>query len=277
MSFINDARSRWNRSGAALAELIGIAGPDPETLPIGGLPIAVVSLEEAAEAMALEALRARGTGRVPRFITSANGQVIALCAKDPSVRALFDRADLIHADGMPMVFASRIAHDHPLPERVATTDLFPRMMEISSEIGLRHFLLGATPDVNQRTIAALKQRYPRLPEIAGHHGYIADIEDEVIRRVDDFAPDVLWVGMGVPREQAFVLRARERLTRVGVIKTAGGLFDFVVGDKRRAPKLLQDIGLEWLWRMMLEPTRLGPRYLKTNLVALRLMLARPKP
>jgi exopolysaccharide biosynthesis WecB/TagA/CpsF family protein len=80
--------------------------------------------------------------------------------------------------------------------------------------------------------------------------------------------------MGVPREQRFVVRHRARLTSVGVIKTSGGLFDFVSGTKRRAPVLMQKTGLEWLWRASLEPKRLGWRYLKTNPSALYLLMTR---
>jgi N-acetylglucosaminyldiphosphoundecaprenol N-acetyl-beta-D-mannosaminyltransferase len=80
--------------------------------------------------------------------------------------------------------------------------------------------------------------------------------------------------MGVPREQTFVVRHRTRLTSVGVIKTSGGLFDFVSGTKPRAPELMQRVGLEWLWRAGLEPKRLGWRYLKTNPSALYLLLTR---
>jgi len=88
------------------------------------------------------------------------------------------------------------------------------------------------------------------------------------------SPDILWVSMGVPREQQFIVRNRHRLTSVGVIKTSGGLFDWLSGSRPRAPVWMQNAGLEWLWRVWLEPKRLGWRYLKTNPLAAYLLLTR---
>lgn len=242
---------------------------------VGGLPITIVDRAGAAEAMCRWAVAHRGSGDMPRYLTSANGQVLAMCDRDPAVRDLFLAADAIHADGMPMVFASRLLTRKPLPERVATTDLVHDVMAIAPRWGVRTFLLGARPEVNAAAVARLRALYPDAPEIAGHHGYFSEQEeDRVIEQIQRFAPDVLWIGMGVPREQQFVLRNRARLDRVGVIKTSGGLFDFLSGLHRRAPQFLQAIGMEWAWRAMLEPTRLGRRYLDTNLTALRLLLTR---
>src|SRR5215469_10406686 len=88
---------------------------------IGGLPIAVIDRAQSAELMVDAALAQRAAGRPPLVFTSANGQVLSMCAREPNIRDLFLAADLIHADGMPMVFASRLFHKTPLPERVATT------------------------------------------------------------------------------------------------------------------------------------------------------------
>lgn len=242
---------------------------------LGGLPIAPVSLVEAADHMVEAALAARGRRGRPLYVTSANGQVIALCHQDRAVRDLFLAADVIHADGQPMVFASKILSARPLPERVATTDLVHDVMRRSGATGLRHFLLGARPEVNERAVEHLRHAYPDVPEIAGHHGYFhRGEEDDVLDAIERFAPDVLWVALGVPLEQRFVMRNRDRLGSVGVIKTSGGLFDFLSHAKIRAPRLVQDVGLEWAWRLAQEPRRLGWRYLTTNPLAAWLLLSR---
>ena len=250
---------------------------DDETTTIGGLPIAVVDRASAAESLCRVALARRGKGGRAYYVTSANGQVLAMCDRDPAVRDLFLAADVIHADGMPMVFVSRLLGRRALPERVATTDLFDDVMALSARHGIRSYLLGARPEINAAALAAVRRRYPDIPEPLGHHGYFdASEEDDVVAEIAEAAPDILWIGLGVPKEQQFSLRHRDRLSSVGVIKTSGGLFDFVAGLHRRAPLLLQKMGLEWAWRATLEPHRLGVRYFDTNFTALRLLLTRTR-
>lgn len=242
---------------------------------IGGLPIVVTDRATAARHLCDLAVSRRGRGGRPAYVTSANGQVLAMCDREPDVRALFLAADAIHADGMPMVFASRLFCPTPLPERVATTDLVHDVMAIAPQAGVRSFLLGATAEVNATAVGNLRRLYPDVAEISGRDGYFSEAEETaVVEAINAAAPDILWVGMGVPREQRFVLRNLDRLTSVGVIKTAGGLFDFLAGKRSRAPLFLQKIGLEWAWRAMLEPRRLGLRYLDTNFTAVRLLLTR---
>ena len=246
-----------------------------QTVMLGGLPITVVDREEAARAMIEAALAHRGSGREPQYLTSANGQVLVECARHPETRDLFLAADAIHADGMPMVVASWYMASRSLPERVATTDLVHDVMKASPAAGVTHFLLGATAEANDAAVANLRRLYPDVAEIDGRNGYFSEAEEEAIcAEIDAKAPDVLWLGLGVPKEQAFVLRNRHRLTNVGVIKTSGGLFDFLSGRRARAPRALQAIGLEWAWRAMLEPRRLGKRYLDTNFAAVWLLLTR---
>ena len=107
------------------------------------------------------------------------------------------------------------------------------------------------------------------------------LRDDALRakvdEIDALAPDYLWVALGVPYEQAFVEKYAARLSNVGVIKTSGGLFNFLSGSRSRAPRWMQDIGLEWAWRIWLEPRRLFWRYLTTNPRALYLLLNRGRP
>ncbi len=196
-----------------------------------------------------------------------------MCANNHQIHDLFAAADLIHADGMPIVWASRLTSGHTLPERVATTDLFHDVAQRAEDAGVSFYLLGAAGEVLRRAVDRTRERYPRL-EIAGYRdGYFdAREEENVLVAINAAKPDILWVGMGVPAEQKFCLRNRARLSQVGVIKTSGGLFDFVSGKNSRAPRLMQSLSLEWAYRAALEPRRLAYRYLTTSPHALYLLL-----
>jgi len=245
---------------------------------IGGLPIVVADRIETAKVMVDEALKRRGLWRYPAYMTSTNGEVTYRCAVDPSEHAMFLQADAIHADGMPHVFVSRFKCDVPLPERVATTDLFHDVAREASARGATMFMLGADEASNHRATEWVRKNYPNVRLVGRRNGYFANEAEEIAacRRIAELAPDILWVSMGVPREQRFIGRNRHRLTTVGVIKTSGGLFDFLAGSKPRAPVWMQRVGLEWLWRMALEPRRLGMRYLKTNPYAMYLLLTKTR-
>src|SRR5581483_9257080 len=239
---------------------------------IGGLPIAVIDRVASAR-LIIDLARSR-PGPRPVVMTSANGQVVSLVARDPDARRMFLAADLLHADGMPLVVAPRLRGPAQWPERVATTDLFHDVARLAELEGVSFYLLGAQPTVIDRAVASVRERYPRLA-IAGHRsGYFAGDEDRIAEEINAAAPGVLWVGMGVPREQAFAAAYAHRLTNVGVIKTSGGLFDFLSGKNRRAPAWMQAAGLEWLYRTALEPRRLLMRYLTTNPHAAYLLLAK---
>lgn len=242
---------------------------------IGSLPIAVLDRPATADRMIEDALARRGSGGPPACHTSANGQVISMCASHPGLKRLFEAFDLINADGMPMVFASRWKTSTPLPERVATTDLFHDVAERAARSGASFYLLGATEESNRRAIENVRTQYPTL-RIAGHrHGYFSSSEEaEVVAEINRAAPDILWIALGVPREQEFVMRHREALTRVGLVKTSGGLFDFLSGMRSRAPRWVQESGFEWLYRTWLEPRRLLRRYLTTNPHAILVMMTR---
>jgi exopolysaccharide biosynthesis WecB/TagA/CpsF family protein len=223
------------------------------------------------------ALTRRGFGLPPLYSTSANGQVVSICAKDPAIRELFLASPLIHADGMPLVFASRLRCRMTLPERVATTDLFHDVARLAVERRASFYLLGGTPEVVRRTERNVRKLYPDLLIAGARDGYFGpEDEDEVVAEINAARPDVLWIAMGVPREQAFVVRNLDRLTGVGVIKTSGGLFDFLSGERSRAPAWMQAAGLEWLYRTWLEPRRLLVRYALTNPHALYLLLTRSR-
>jgi N-acetylglucosaminyldiphosphoundecaprenol N-acetyl-beta-D-mannosaminyltransferase len=245
---------------------------------IGGLPIAVIGRMECARLMIDAAMARRGAAEPALVFTSANGQVLSMCEADDDIRALFLASDLINADGMPLVFASHFLSDHKLPERVATTDLVYEVAEIAQGCGATFYLLGAAAGVIERSARHLLGLYPRLQIVGWRSGYFGpEDEADTIAAINDVRPDILWLGLGVPAEQGFAIRNRDRLRGVGLVKTSGGLFDFLSGKNSRAPDWMQAAGLEWAYRIYQEPKRLVGRYIRTNPHALFLLLTKTKP
>lgn len=249
---------------------------DIETSLIGGAAIARLDLAQTARMMLdLAAAPAREEG--PYYLTSANGEVLARRFLDRDFARLIDCADSISADGQPLVTASRLFSNKPLPERVATTDLYPLVAELAQNTGASFYLLGASEEVNRAACEATLRAAPELKIVGRSHGYLKGAQ--LLAKLDEInalAPDILWLAMGVPREQQFVVEHRSRLRNVKMIKTSGGLFDFVAGAKRRAPRWMQDAGLEWAFRLGLEPKRLMRRYLTTNPIAAYLLLTQTR-
>lgn len=233
---------------------------------IGGLPTVSATRQELADAMVADCLEARRAGDrwQPRIVFSSNGQGVALAGQDPRFSEVMAQADIIHADGMPVVFASRRT-SHPLPERIATTDFFHDAARAAEAHGLRFYMLGAQDDQNMRAVEAIRRLYPKVEVVGRRDGYFAPDEDEAVcREIRRTNPDVLWIALGKPRQEYWAVRNRNRLAGIGWIKTCGGLYSFLAGDAPRAPDWMQKLGLEWLYRTSHDPGRLAWRYLTTN-------------
>jgi exopolysaccharide biosynthesis WecB/TagA/CpsF family protein len=246
-------------------------------ITLGGLRLAVLDLEQTANFMIDALVPVRRVNR-PLYLTSANGEVLARCSTEPMTERLFRAADLINADGQPLVTVSRFKSSTPLPERVATTDLFEVVARKAAAANLSFYMFGADEAENAAAVARVQGMFPDLRIVGRSHGYL---KGEALRaKVDEInalAPDYLWIALGVPYEQAFVEEFTPRLSNVGVIKTSGGLFNFLSGSRARAPKWMQAFGLEWAWRIWLEPRRLFWRYLTTNPRALYLLFNKSRP
>jgi N-acetylglucosaminyldiphosphoundecaprenol N-acetyl-beta-D-mannosaminyltransferase len=195
---------------------------------------------------------------------SLNGESLAKYHYDKNFAPMLLQADYIHADGMSIVSASRKICPKGLPERIATTDWFHDVASLTEETGEGHYFLGATEETLIKTLFNVRKMYPKLNIVGSHNGYFSEdgleaiLEDIKLKR-----PHIIWVGLGRPKQELVSSRIKEAC-EVGLIKTCGGLFDFLSGNNKRSPIILQKIGLEWLYRLSLEPRRLFKRYLVTN-------------
>ena len=242
---------------------------------VGGLRMVALDRRGMAQLMIDLAERRRGQAGRPYVLGSANGEVLSRCANEPEVAALFAESDLLNADGQPLVWASRLFCRTPLPERVATTDLFHDVAKLAIARNVTFYLSGATDDENERAVARALALHPGLAVVGRSHGFLqGDALDRKIDEIDALRPDILWVALGVPREQEFCRRFAARMPHVGMIKTSGGLFNFLSGTRKRAPDWMQKASLEWLYRIKEEPRRLFWRYAVTNPHALLLLATR---
>jgi N-acetylglucosaminyldiphosphoundecaprenol N-acetyl-beta-D-mannosaminyltransferase len=191
-----------------------------------------------------------------------NAAVCNLASHDASFRKLVHGADLAYADGQSVVWAAR-ALGTMVPERVATTDLVYPLAKACAERGKRVYLFGGKPEVIEAAAQRLRDYAPGL-ELRFSHGYVPESQmDALLKDMNDFGTDVLLVGLGDPLQQEWIDRHRDRLA-VPAVLTCGGLFDWTSGSRRRAPQWMIRGGLEWLWRLLLEPRRLARRYLVGN-------------
>ena len=238
---------------------------------VGGGPVSTLSLQALIRKMLEDAPLRRSLNERAALIFDCNGQGLSMNASDPAFRADLAQADLIHADGQIIVAASRWLGGPVIANRSSTTDMFMDSLKDAAAAGVSYYLLGGEETVNAQCARRITEIAPGL-NVAGHRNgfWTRDEEDAVIDAINAAAPDVLWVGTGKPREQAFCVRNRDRI-KAGWIVTCGGLFNYVTGDYPRAPMWMQEAGLEWLHRMATRPRQLAWRYLTTNPHALWLI------
>jgi exopolysaccharide biosynthesis WecB/TagA/CpsF family protein len=241
---------------------------------VGGIRTACLSRGGLGQMMLSDCLAARENQAHPKLVFASNGHSIARAAFDEKFRRTLEQADVIHADGQAAVFASHLLTTPPIPERSATTDFIHDAAALAAQEGLRFFLLGSTEEANAKAAKILIATYPGLTIVGRRHGYFSlGEEEEICDEINLTKPDVIWVGLSVPLEYEFSARNRSRL-KAGWLVTCGGCFNFVIGAYKRAPLWMQKSGLEWLFRLALEPKRLFWRYMVTNPIAIFLLLTR---
>lgn len=217
-------------------------------------------LQRAREILSTEHVR-------PAVITTVNAQFVYLAHLHPRFAALLEHSDLNVADGMSLVFASRLLQ-HPLPERIAGVDLTSDLCSLAAEQGFSAYLLGGSTGAAEDAAAHLRKQFPLL-RIAGTDCPPVWFEEspalaaQVLRKIQAVHPDVLLVCFGAPKQEYWI----EKNIAALPIKLAVGLgcsFDVLSGRAARAPEWMQKAGLEWLFRLCSEPHRLWRRYLMSN-------------
>ncbi len=196
------------------------------------------------------------------WLATVNVSILMMMRSNKRLQGFVDQAALVVADGQPLVWCARWFGQH-LPERVTGVDLVHAICSRAAAEGKRVYLLGARPATVEKLAGNMRSQHPGLL-VDFSDGYFAKDEAETrVAMINASGADILFVGMGVPRQEYFLEESWERL-QVGVAVAVGGSFDVLAGQRLRAPCWVQRMGMEWFFRMVQEPRRLFMRYLVTN-------------
>lgn len=239
---------------------------DGARVELFGLTLDAVTLPEAV-ARVESFIAEPGT----RQFVAVNVDKVVKASRDPEVRSAINSADLVTADGQPIVWASRLL-GRPLPERVTGIDLMLALLQLADSHGLSVYLLGARPEVVGRVATRLTREYPGIRIAGVQHGYFAPTEEPgVVAPIAEAAPDLLFVAISSPAKERFLARWKDQLN-ARFVMGVGGAFDVYAGVTRRAPGWMQRVGLEWLFRLIQEPRRMWRRYLVDDLQFVELLV-----
>lgn len=241
------------------------AAGKPQRRDLFGLPLDVLTLGETVQ-LCMGAVE----NGVLLEVGVVNAAKIVKLRQDTALRDAVLGCDLIVADGQSVVWASRILR-RPLPERVAGIDLFQRLLYMAEQQGRSVYFLGAREEVLERMVERIRVQHPDLRIAGRRHGYYdADQAPAIADAIHDSGADLLFLGMTSPKKEVFVATYGAR-TGAKVVHGVGGSFDVLAGVVKRAPRIWQRTGLEWLYRALQEPRRLGRRYLTTNIAFIGLV------
>ena len=207
-----------------------------------------------------------------RYVVTPNPEIVWLARKQPELLEALNRADLVVPDGIGIVYAARILGT-PLPARVPGIELAAGLLRHMADSGDPVFLLGAKPGVAERAADRLKQEYPGLRIVGTGDGYFRE-DEPVIERINACKPRLLFVCLGFPRQELWMARYRDQID-AGRMLGLGGSLDVFAGDVKRAPMIWRRLNLEWFYRLICQPSRLG-RMLKLPVFLLSVVWERVK-
>ncbi|HYH58760.1 MAG TPA: WecB/TagA/CpsF family glycosyltransferase [Thermoleophilaceae bacterium] len=239
--------------------------PRPEeirTRELLGIPVAMTAYEQAMDVM--DGMIERGERG---WVCAVAVHAVMVAQSDPEMRRALTESALTVPDGMPLVWAANMLGER-LPNRVYGPELMARYSDRCAERGHRIWLYGGRDQGSLVQLAlSMRQRHPGIQIVGGYSPPFRDLTDEeedtLAEQINSAKPDVLWVGIGVPKQEKWMARMRDRLD-VPVMCAVGAAFDFHAGRISQAPRWMQERGLEWTYRIAQEPRRLLPRYLYYN-------------
>ena len=226
--------------------------------------IASVRIDNVSFSEAVARIEELITRRRTAFVVTPNVDHVVRLERDESFRTIYQNASLVLADGVPLLWAARFLGT-PFQEKISGSDLLPRLCGVAAEKGYQLFFLGGRPGAAEKAADNLRRIYPEI-KITGIYSPPMGFEkdhtelEKINGMIKKAAPDLLFVGLGSPKQEKWIY-ANKEICKVPVSIGIGVSFEFMAGIVKRAPRWMQKIGLEWLWRLAMEPVRLWRRYL----------------
>lgn len=217
-----------------------------------GINIDSITLEEAGE-ITKELIQ--NSNKTCRMIVAPNTEFIMMAQKDKNFFEILNRADLATPDSVGVILGGKF-QKKPFKERIPGQAYFRKILELGEKEGWTFYLLGGKSGIAKKASENLKKIYPNLKIIGYHEGFFEeDNEKNVIEEINKLSPNVLFVAMGAPTQEKWIATNKEKL-KVDVAAGQGGTFDYEAGNIKRAPIIFQKLGIEWLWRLFLQPSRI---------------------
>lgn len=201
----------------------------------------------------LEQLNQRVQLQEKTFVVTANPEIVMYARQNPDYMSILEKADYITADGIGIVKGARILGT-PIVERVAGYDLMCELLKKANHHRYSLYLLGAKEEVIVKTAKKIKSDYPNIVLKGYQNGYFELTNEEVMNKVIEAQPDIIFVGLGFPNQEKWIQRYLEQVSK-GLAMGVGGSFDAFTGTVKRAPKFVIKMNLEWLYRLIMQPTR----------------------
>ena len=223
-----------------------------EKIKILGVEIDNITLEESGE-ITKELIE--NSNKSCELIVAPNVEFIMTAQKDKEFFDILKSAKLATPDSVGVELASKL-QKKPLKQRIPGQAYFRKVLEFGEKEGWTFYLLGGKGNTVDRAIENVKKNYPRINIVGSHEGFFEkDSEEVVINEINKLQPNVLFVAMGAPRQEKWIYKHKSEL-KVDVATGQGGTFDYEAGNVRRAPRWIQKIGMEWFWRLILQPSRI---------------------
>lgn len=220
------------------------------------VPILNVLIDSVTMTEAVQKIEGFMKSKTPHLVATANAEMIMMANRDAELKDILNNAALVVPDGAGTVWAAR-HHGYAMPERVAGVDMTQQLLALSAKKKYRVFFLGAAPGIAEKAKKQAEKKYKSLSVVGVHDGYFNDAtEPEVINQIKAARPHLLLVALGVPRQEKWIKQHMDELN-VPVLIGVGGTFDVMAGVVKRAPVWMQRAKLEWLYRGMKQPQRIG--------------------